>query len=121
MLPWGLACFNPGMSQTDVANQDFAAAPEPPKGALLSIFLNVLVDYLGFGLIIPLLPFYVPDYQHNPFKVTFLFSIYSICQFIGAPILGSLSDRYGRRQILIFSQVGSAAGYALLGVASVGS
>jgi DHA1 family tetracycline resistance protein-like MFS transporter len=99
------------------------AAPDEslaaPKGALFSIFLIVLVDFLGFGLIIPLLPFYVPDYENNPMKVTLIFSIFSICQFVGAPILGALSDRYGRRPILIFSQLGSAAGYVLLGVASM--
>jgi DHA1 family tetracycline resistance protein-like MFS transporter len=94
---------------------------EPPKGALLAIFLIILVDFLGFGLIIPLLPFYVPDYEHNPMKVTLIFSIFSICQFIGAPVLGALSDRYGRRPVLIVSQVGSAAGYVLLGVASMPS
>jgi DHA1 family tetracycline resistance protein-like MFS transporter len=92
---------------------------EAPKGALFSIFLIVLVDFLGFGLIIPLLPFYVPDYAHNPMKVTLIFSVFSICQFVGAPILGALSDRYGRRPVLIFSQLGSAAGYVLLGVASL--
>ncbi|MDB5324343.1 MAG: tetracycline resistance efflux pump [Phycisphaerales bacterium] len=109
------------MSQTAASNEESALPVEPPKGALLSIFLIVLVDFLGFGLIIPLLPFYIPDYENNPLKVTLLFSVYSICQFIGAPILGALSDRYGRRPILIFSQIGSAAGYILLGVASVGT
>jgi len=89
------------MSQTAASNEDSALPVEPPKGALLSIFLIVLVDFLGFGLIIPLLPFYIPDYENNPLKVTLLFSVYSICQFIGAPILGALSDRYGRRPILI--------------------
>jgi DHA1 family tetracycline resistance protein-like MFS transporter len=108
------------MSQSEVPNEEAGLAPEPPKGALLSIFLIVLVDFLGFGLIIPLLPFYIPDYEHNPMKVTLIFSVYSICQFIGAPILGALSDRYGRRPVLIFSQVGSAVGYVLLGWASVG-
>ena len=79
-------------------NPDAAtAAVAAPKGALLSIFLIVLVDFLGFGLIIPLLPFYVPDYARNPMKVTLIFSIFSICQFIGAPVLGALSDRFGRR------------------------
>src|SRR5436190_21907019 len=89
---------------------------EPPKGALFSIFLIILVDFMGFGLIIPLLPFYVPNYEKNPMKVTLIFSIYSICQFIGAPILGALSDRHGRRPVLILLQLGSAAGCILLGV-----
>lgn len=90
----------------------------PPKGALAAIFLIVFTDLLGFGIIIPLLAFYVPDYQEHPLKVTGLFSIYSVCQFIGAPILGALSDRYGRRPVLILSQIGSAAGYLLLGLAT---
>src|SRR3954471_9627070 len=92
--------------------------PPAPKGPLGIIFLIILVDFLGFGIIIPLLPFYVPDYENNPMKVTLIFSIFSICQFIGAPILGALSDRYGRRPVLIFSQIGSAAGYVLLAVAT---
>ena len=80
------------------------ASPEAPRGALAAIFLIILVDFLGFGLIIPLLPFYVPDYEDNPMKVTMIFSIFSICQFIGAPVLGALSDRYGRRPVLILSR-----------------
>jgi MFS transporter, DHA1 family, tetracycline resistance protein len=94
------------------------ASPEPPKGALAIIFFIVLMDLLGFGIIIPLLAFYVPDFQHNPLKVTALFSIYSICQFIGAPILGAMSDRFGRRPVLAISQAGSAIGYILLAVAA---
>lgn len=95
------------------------ASEPPPKGALAAIFLIILVDFLGFGLIIPNLPFYIPDYENHPLQVTLIFSIFSICQFIGAPILGALSDRYGRRPVLIFSQLGSAAGYILLGIATL--
>ena len=91
---------------------------EPPKGALGIIFLIVLIDLMGFGIIIPLLPFYVHDPSYNPMKVTLLFSIYSICQFIGAPILGAVSDRKGRKPVLAFSQLGSAVGYLLLGLAT---
>src|SRR5882724_10695251 len=98
---------------------DPSAPSDPPKGALLAIFLIILVDFLGFGLIIPLLPFYIPGYQDRTLQVTLLFSIYSICQFIGAPILGAMSDRYGRRPVLILSQLGSGVGYVLLGITTL--
>jgi DHA1 family tetracycline resistance protein-like MFS transporter len=91
---------------------------EPPRGALGIIFLIVVMDLLGFGIIIPLLPFYVNMPQSRPFEVTLLFSVYSICQFIGAPILGMISDRLGRRPVLAFSQLGSVVGYILLGLAT---
>src|SRR5690348_1628155 len=92
---------------------------QPPRGALAIIFFIVFLDLLGFGIIIPLLAFYVPDFQHNAMKVTALFSVYSICQFIGAPILGLISDRFGRRPVLALSQAGSAIGYLLLGLAAL--
>jgi DHA1 family tetracycline resistance protein-like MFS transporter len=107
------------MSDAASLNDQNSPAPsEPPKGALATIFLIVVMDLLGFGIIIPLLAFYVPDFQHNPLKVTALFSTYSICQFIGAPILGMMSDRFGRRPVLALSQVGSVVGYILLGMAA---
>ena len=105
------------MSEPAPANEP-SSPSEPPKGALAIIFFIVLMDLLGFGIIIPLLVFYVPDFQKNPLKVTALFSIYSICQFIGAPILGLISDRFGRRPVLAISQAGSAIGYLLLGIAA---
>jgi DHA1 family tetracycline resistance protein-like MFS transporter len=93
------------------------AGGDPPRGALGVIFLIVLIDLMGFGIIIPLLPFLIPQPEQHPIQVTMLFSVYSICQFIGAPVLGAISDRRGRKPILGFSQLGSAAGYVLLGVA----
>ncbi|MDB5173482.1 MAG: tetracycline resistance efflux pump [Phycisphaerales bacterium] len=102
----------------DGSSLDSIGAEGPPKGALGIIFLIVFMDLLGFGIIIPLLPFYVGAPQDKPFQVTLLFSIYSICQFIGAPVLGAISDRIGRRPVLAFSQFGSAAGYVLLGIAT---
>jgi DHA1 family tetracycline resistance protein-like MFS transporter len=108
---------------SDVQKLEDAAArvPDagPPRGALGVIFLIVLIDLMGFGIIIPLLPFYVPNYQAHPLKVTLMFSAFSVCQFIGAPILGMLSDRFGRRPVLTISQAGSAVGYVLLGVATI--
>lgn len=88
------------------------------RGALLAIFLIVFVDLLGFGLIIPLLPFYARTFKASDVQVTLLFSAYSICQFVAAPLLGMLSDRFGRRPILLLSQVGSVAGFVLLGYAT---
>ncbi|HWE04074.1 MAG TPA: MFS transporter [Tepidisphaeraceae bacterium] len=95
-----------------------SVAPQPPKGALAIIFSIVFIDLMGFGIIIPLLPFYVKAPQDKPLQVTLLFSVFSICQFIGAPVLGAISDRIGRKPVLAFSQVGSAIGYVLLGVAT---
>src|ERR671914_2403212 len=106
------------MSEVPAPDEATATPDGPPKGAMGVIFLIVLIDLLGFGIIIPLLPRYVPDYQTNPLKVTLLFSVYSICQFLGAPILGLMSDRFGRRPVLAVSQVGSAAGYVMLAVAT---
>src|SRR5262245_38189698 len=82
----------------------------PPKGALRVIFLIVLADLLGFSVIIPLLPFYVTKYNASALQVGFLFAIYSACQLLGSPILGLISDRYGRRPVLLFSQLGSVVG-----------
>src|SRR4051812_2548582 len=88
----------------------------PPKGALRIIFFIVFMDLLGFGVIIPLMPIYARQFNASPLEVTLLFAIYSACQFIASPLLGAASDRYGRRPVLIISQIGSALGYVLLGV-----
>lgn len=96
------------------------APPHPQKGALRAIFLIVLADLMGFGVIIPLLPFYARKYAASDFQVGLLFSIYSACQLIGSPILGLISDRYGRRPVLIASQAGSVIGFLLLGYATYG-
>ncbi len=98
------------------------AEPDPssptPQRALAVIFLIVFADLMGFGIIIPLIQFYVPNYEQRPLAVTLLFSTFSICQFIGAPVLGALSDRFGRRPVLIISQIGSAVGYIILGLST---
>ncbi len=88
------------------------------RRALTVIFLIVFVDLMGFGIVIPLIQFYVPDYENHPLTVTLLFSTFSICQFIGAPLLGALSDRIGRRPVLVFSQLGSSLGYIVLALST---
>ncbi|HTW93278.1 MAG TPA: MFS transporter [Tepidisphaeraceae bacterium] len=94
------------------------ATPEtaPPKGALLIIFLIVLLDLLGFGIIIPLLPLYAKAYHATPLEIGVLFSVYSVCQFVASPPLGALSDKHGRRGVLVYSQFGSVIGYVILGL-----
>jgi MFS transporter, DHA1 family, tetracycline resistance protein len=86
---------------------------------LIIIFLTVFVDLLGFGMIIPILPFYAVTHPFNatPLEIGFLFSIYSWMQFIFSPVLGRLSDRYGRRPVLFVSLLGSAVGYFVIGIA----
>lgn len=87
---------------------------------LLVIFLVVFIDLIGFGMIIPILPFYAEHDPFNatPFEIGLLFSIYSWMQFFFSPLLGRLSDKYGRRPILFFSLIGSAAGYLIIGFAT---
>ncbi|MFY9225011.1 MAG: MFS transporter [Blastocatellia bacterium] len=84
---------------------------------LLPIFLIVWVDLLGFSIILPLLPYYAKSLQLSDFLVGLLVASYSICQFIAGPILGEMSDRFGRRPLLLYSQLGSFTGFLLLGTA----
>ncbi len=85
--------------------------------SLMTIFLIVFIDLLGFGIILPLLPYIAEKYLASPLQIGILSATYSLFQLISSPILGRLSDRYGRKKILIISQIGSAFGYLLLGLA----
>ncbi|HVF48376.1 MAG TPA: MFS transporter [Pyrinomonadaceae bacterium] len=88
-------------------------------GPLIIIFVTVFIDLIGFGMVIPILPFYASSeqFQATPFEIGLLFSIYSWMQFFFSPILGRLSDTYGRRPILFISLLGSAVGYFVIGAA----
>jgi len=87
------------------------------KKMLVAIFLIVFIDLLGFSLILPLLPFYAETFGASPLLVGFLTAIYAAAQLIGAPLLGRLSDRYGRRPVLMISIAGNLAGFILLAIA----
>src|SRR5262245_30614309 len=87
------------------------------KTPRLVVFLTVFIDLIGFGMVMPLLPLYGERYHPSPLVLGLLLSSFSICQFVFAPVLGRLSDRVGRRPVLIVSLAGSAIGYALFAVA----
>jgi len=82
------------------------------RKALGVLFLTVFIDLLGFGIIIPLLPFYAERFGAPAYQVTLLMAIYSLFQFLTAPLWGRLSDRLGRRPILLLSLLLSVLGQA---------
>ena len=83
-----------------------------------TLFLIVFVDLVGFGLVIPLLPFYAVRFAASPQEVTALLATYSLAQLVSAPLWGRLSDRVGRRPVLLASLTASALAYLWLGAAS---
>ncbi len=84
---------------------------------LLVIFLTVFVNLVGFGIIIPLLPFYAETFGASPVVIGLLFAAFSVAQLVAAPVLGALSDRFGRRPVLIFSLIGTAISFVMLALA----
>ena len=102
-----------------------SSAAGPPRGSLLVIFLTVFIDLLGFGIVLPVMPRQAEPYlaalQLSPLAggivIGLLFSVFSLMQFLFSPVWGRLSDRVGRRPMLILSLVGSVVFYALYGFA----
>jgi MFS family permease len=94
---------------------------EPTKGSLAVIFLTVFIDLLGFGIVLPLLPIYADIFGTDPsgFVIGMLMASFSIMQFIFAPIWGSLSDRIGRRPVIIVGLLGSVIFYTLFAFAAI--
>ena len=87
---------------------------------VLLIFITILIDLIGFGIVIPVLPYYVGKEPFNASPITFgwLIASFSIMQLIFSPILGRLSDKYGRRPVLFFSLLGTGVGFMILGFAT---
>jgi DHA1 family tetracycline resistance protein-like MFS transporter len=85
---------------------------------ILPIFVIVLVDLLGLTIIIPLLPLYAVSFGADPLTIGALGTTYPLFQMLAAPLLGGLSDRYGRKPVLIISQIGTFVGFVLLGFAN---
>src|SRR5262245_55562102 len=84
---------------------------------LLIIFLTILVNLIGFGIIIPFLPFYAVTFGASPLVVGLLFGTFSLCQLIASPALGDISDRYGRRPVLVFSLIGTVVSFVMMALA----
>lgn len=87
------------------------------KTSLLVLFLVVFIDLLGFGIVLPLLPFYASQYGASGTIVGLIVGVYSLMQFFFAPIWGRLSDRVGRRPIIMLSLTGSVIGYTIFAFA----
>jgi DHA1 family tetracycline resistance protein-like MFS transporter len=90
------------------------------RSPLVVIFTTVFIDLVGFGIVIPVLPFYAEGSRFNatPRTVGLLFASYSVMQLIFSPILGRLSDKYGRRPVLLISIIGTGIGFLILGFAT---
>ncbi|MEK6333990.1 MAG: MFS transporter [Acidobacteriota bacterium] len=90
------------------------------RSPLLVIFITVFIDLLGFGIVIPVLPFYAENtrFGATPREIGLLFASYSVMQLIFAPVLGRLSDKHGRRPILLISLLGTSLGFLILGFAN---
>lgn len=90
------------------------------RSPLLVIFITVFIDLVGFGIVIPVLPFYAEGthFGATPREVGLLFASYSVMQLFFAPVLGRLSDKHGRRPVLLFSLLGTSLGFFILGFAT---
>lgn len=88
------------------------------KRAKYIVLLNILFDTIGIGIVIPILPYYVREFGASAFVVTLLFAAFSFCMFLTSPMLGALSDKYGRRPIIILSIVGTSVGWFVFAAAN---
>ena len=91
--------------------------PQHSGRALAVLLLVVFINLVGFGVVIPLLPFYAQAMHASPWQVTTMFAAYSLGQFFGEPLWGRLSDRVGRRPILIVTILANTLAYVALAFA----
>lgn len=88
-----------------------------PKKSLFILFSVIVLDLIGFGVVIPILPFYAESYGANATVLGLLLTSYAFMQFLFSPLWGKLSDRIGRRKVLLLTMAGSVFGMLILGLA----
>jgi DHA1 family tetracycline resistance protein-like MFS transporter len=88
------------------------------RSPLAIIFVTIFIDLVGFGIVIPVLPLYAERYGASETVAGLLLAVYSVMQFIFAPVLGRISDLVGRRPVLLVSLLGTSVGFLLMGLAS---
>jgi DHA1 family tetracycline resistance protein-like MFS transporter len=105
------------VQELHVSNLSALSYPHLLRGRIGVIAVSVFLNFVGFTLVIPVMPFLLVGHtRHLAFAVGAIVSVYALCEFIAAPILGACSDRYGRRPVLLLSLLGSAVGYVLIGI-----
>ena len=104
------------MASLEASNQ-VPQATQPAASARLILFITVFIDLLGFGIVIPLLPMFASRLGISFAGIGAIMAIYSLAQFIFAPILGRISDRIGRRPVIMLGLLGSSIGYLIYGFA----
>jgi len=90
---------------------------ETNNRSLFVLFIAVFIDLFGFGIIIPILPFFADSFGANGFQYGLIISVYSLMQFIFSPLWGNLSDKVGRRPVILIGLGGSAIGFSIFGIA----
>ena len=94
-------------------------ATQPSRSPIGIIFLTVFISMVGFGIVIPVLPVYAKSepFLLNPTQLGWLVGIFSLVQLFAAPLFGKLSDRIGRKPVLLVSVIGTAVGFFVIGKA----
>ena len=99
-------------------SERFQRSPGRLLSPLPILFLTVFIDMVGFGIVVPVLPLYTERFGASPFTTGLLLAVYSGMGFIFSPVVGALSDRIGRRSILLLSTIGQATGFFIMGAAT---
>ena len=105
-------------ANTDMNSERFHRSGGGLLSPLPILFLTVFIDMVGFGIVVPVLPLYTERFGASPFTTGLLLAVYSGMGFIFSPVVGALSDRIGRRSILLLSTIGQATGFFIMGAAT---